>query len=202
MSSHPHPHGELVNENVHHEEHDINIRAIVTFAVVLTVICVGIEVSMVGFFKLLNLIETKSEPVVSPLTVPAATDGKEFPLPSLQLTPWADLKKRRAEEAAHMHSYGWVDQSAGIGRIPIDRAKALLLEKGLPVRPDVVDASAGTHVAATGESAGGRNLPGGQADKSSAPAAPAPTASAPTASAPPVSPAASQPAPKGPGGAL
>ena len=30
-----------------------------------------------------------------------------------------------------LHSYGWVDQQAGIVRIPIDRAMTLLTERGL-----------------------------------------------------------------------
>ena len=36
MSSHPRPEGDLANANVHHEESDINVRAIITFVVVLT----------------------------------------------------------------------------------------------------------------------------------------------------------------------
>ena len=159
-SQHPHhPHGELVNENVHHEESDINVRAILTFIVVLTVVVLAMQGLSLGLFKLFDKIEEKTEPAVSPLTAAPAKDGSDFPAPSLQRTPWADLKKLRAEEAAHLNGYGWVDQSAGVGRIPIARAKALLLEKGLPVRPEPVDATAGTHVAATGESSGGRNLP-------------------------------------------
>ncbi len=34
-----------------------------------------------------------------------------------------------------MHSYGWVDQPAGVVRIPIDRAMELLAQRGLPTRP-------------------------------------------------------------------
>jgi hypothetical protein len=200
-SQHPHPHGELVNENVHHEARDINIRAIITFVVVLTVVALGIHVAMYGLFKLLDTIEDRSQPAVSPIARPAAqmttTQVTGFPSPSLQQTPWDDLKKLRAEETAYLHGYGWVDQGAGIGRIPIDRAKALLLERGLPVRPDAADPSEGTHVAATGESTGGRNLPGGLPDKSSSPSAPpAGAQGASGAQGATVLP------PKGPGGAL
>ena len=186
MSEHPHPHGELVNENVHHEESDINIRAIITFVVVLTTVALGIHVAMYGLFKVLDTIEDRSQPAVSPVARPGAemttTQVTGFPAPSLQQTPWDDLKKLRAEETAYLHGYGWVDQGAGIGRIPIDRAKALLLEKGLPVRPDAADPSEGTHVAATGESAGGRNLAAGGPDRSTPGAPPAtPPAAAPAA---------------------
>lgn len=33
-----------------------------------------------------------------------------------------------------LHSYGWVDQQAGVVHIPIERAMELLAERGLPVR--------------------------------------------------------------------
>jgi len=45
------------------------------------------------------------------------------------------LKRFRAQEDAALSGYGWVDQNAGVVRIPIERAKALVLERGLPVRP-------------------------------------------------------------------
>lgn len=185
MSSQPHPHGELVNENVDHESSDINLRAIITFIVALTVIAVSIEVAMVGLFKVFDMIEVKNDAVTSPLAAPASLP-KDFPSPQLQTTPWADLKTLRASEHAYLSSYGWVDEPGGIARVPIDKAKAMLLEKGLPVRPDAVtDATEGTHFAATGESSGGRNLMAGAPDRSS-PAAP--PAAAPVAPAAPAKP--------------
>ena len=159
----PHLHGELHNVDTAHEEKDIDIRSIVTFLIVLTVITVGIQVAMFGMFKLLNLIETKADPVVSPIAIP----GGQLPAePRLQTTPWTDLKKLHAEEAAHLNGYGWVDKQAGVARIPINRAKALLLQKGLPVAAAPADAAEGTRTASTGESSGGRNLAAGGADKS------------------------------------
>jgi hypothetical protein len=190
MSSHPHPHGELVNEDVHHQEDEINVRSIVTFVIVLTVITLAIQGIVYGFFLLFNKIEDKTQPQVSPLT-PAAAQVSDFPAPSLQTSPWADLKKLRADENTYLHSYGWVDQGAGIARIPIDRAKELLLRQGLPVRADAVtDPTEGTHVAATGESSGGRNLVAGGADKSASPAG---ASSAPAAAPKPAVPGAAAP---------
>src|SRR5436190_7855681 len=122
-----------------------------------------------GLFFVFNTIETKEDPPVSPLAAPA---GQTPPEPRLQTTPWADLKQLRAQETQSLHSYGWVDQQAGVARVPIDKAKALLLQKGLPVRPESSDPAEGTRVAATGESSGGRNLPAGAADTST-PAPPA-----------------------------
>jgi hypothetical protein len=184
MSSQQHPHGELVNENVHHEHTDINIRAIITFAVALAVIAILIHVAMYGLFAVFNKIETKTEPPVSPLVKPAATQPADFPQPLLQTTPHTDLRKLRAEEDAYLHSYGWVDETAGIARIPIDKAKAMLLQKGLPVRADAVtDAVQGTHYAAMADASGGRTLKAGGADNSGTPAAPS-TGAAPVPAPP------------------
>jgi hypothetical protein len=181
MSSHPH--GHLDNPDTGHEHSDINVRAIIWFAVVLTVIVLAVDVAMYGLFKLLDHMEVKNDPIVSPLAVPA---GQPLGAPGLQTTPWTDLKQFRAEQLAHLHGYGWVDQQAGVARIPIDKAKELLLKKGLPVRPELADALEGTHVASGGESNGGRTLPAGQPDKSSSPVTP--QAAAPAAPSAPAKP--------------
>jgi hypothetical protein len=53
----------------------------------------------------------------------------------LQVNPTVALEEVRREEEAQLNSYGWVQREAGVVRIPIERAKELLLERGLPVRP-------------------------------------------------------------------
>jgi hypothetical protein len=176
-----HPHGDLDNLDTAHEHSDINLRAIIWFVVVLAVIVLAVDVAMFGLFKLFDRMEVKNDPVSSPLALPA---GQPLGAPGLQTEPWADLKKFRADQLAHLHGYGWVDQPAGVARIPIDKAKALLLKQGLPVRPELADALEGTSVASGGESNGGRTIPAGEADKST-PAAPQPPAAAPAAPAKP-----------------
>lgn len=172
-----HPHGELHNPDTAHEHADISISAIVTFIVALAVAAVVIDVAMWGMFKVLDKIEEKSDPEISPYAAAPAKSGTDFPAPSLQTTPWTDLKALRADEAAWLHSYGWVDEKAGVVRLPIDKAKELLLRKGVPVRPELADAKEGTRVAATGEASGGMNLAAGGPDKSTPP--PAHTAAPP-----------------------
>jgi hypothetical protein len=56
------------------------------------------------------------------------------PEPRLQVSAPNDLKQYQAAQGEILNSYGWVDQKAGIVRIPIDRAMDILLQKGLPVR--------------------------------------------------------------------
>jgi hypothetical protein len=52
----------------------------------------------------------------------------------LQAAPSAELDAWRAHEAELQSSYGWVDATRGIVRLPIERALELTLERGLPAR--------------------------------------------------------------------
>lgn len=52
-----------------------------------------------------------------------------------EATPDDTLKQLRATENAVLTTYGWVDRDNGIVRIPIDRAMDLILQRGLPTRP-------------------------------------------------------------------
>ena len=181
----PHPpqhgaHGDLVNPDVHHEESDINVRAILWFVVILTGITLSCHLVTWGMFKLMDRYEASNEPYVTPLAVPA---GQQPPEPRLQTTPWTDLRQLRAQEQQYLHGYGWVDEKAGVARIPIAKAKEMLLKRGLPVRAELADPSEGTAVAASGESNGGRTIPAGQPDRSKA-AAGAPGVAAPPPAAP------------------
>lgn len=150
-----HPHGDLHNPEVAHEDSDVNVRALLWSAVLLVVTALAISVSMWGLFVVFDRMEAKNDPPVTPLMAPA---GQFPPEPRLQTTPWQDLTRLRAEEERYLHSYGWVDEKAGIAHMPIDKAKALLLQRGLPVRPGAADPAEGTHVAAGGESSSGRTI--------------------------------------------
>ena len=200
MSSHQ-PHGPTDNPDVVHEESDINVRAIIWFVVVLTAICLVINVAMWGLFKGLDYYEVKNDPPVSPLALPhAPATGGTQPAPGLQLTPWTDLKAFNAQQAAHLNGYGWVDEHGGIARLPIAKAKELLLKQGLPVRPELADALEGTNIAASGEANGGRTIPAGQGDKSSPASAAATDPAAATPATPATPPSAATPAaPHAPG---
>jgi hypothetical protein len=176
MSAHPHagpPHGNLDNPDTTHESSDINVRAIISFTVVLTIIVLVIDLAMYGLFRVLHNYEVRNDPYVTPLATPLETVPKQ-PEPALQTEPWVDLKKFRTDQDAHMTSYGWVDEKTGVARIPIARAKELLLKRGIPVRPELADPTLGINRAATGESSGGRNLPTGTPVAPAAAAAPAP----------------------------
>lgn len=143
-SSHSHGSG------VGHEQFDLKIAPVVWFLIGLTVATVVICLLMVGMFDALKSRGDKSHGETSPL---ASERQKLPPEPRLQLAPSSaeqiesgqppnlkqdhpleEMKRLREEEDAKLNSYGWVDEKAGVARIPIDEAKKLLLEKGIPKR--------------------------------------------------------------------
>jgi len=54
------------------------------------------------------------------------------PEPRLQISPSEDWAEMRRREQAVLDSYGWVDRSRSIVRIPIERAMELIAQRGLP----------------------------------------------------------------------
>jgi hypothetical protein len=171
-----HPHGELHNPDTAHEATDINLRAIVSFAIVLAAVTLTIQVAMFALFHVFARMASARDQDVSPIATQADQAPSE---PRLQTTPWADLKALRAEEFSYLHSYGWIDQQRGVAHLPIEKAEALLLQRGMPVRPGPVDPTEGTSIAATGEASGGRNLPAAGPDKSGEAAPKSPQAAKP-----------------------
>ena len=111
-----------------HEDRDVNAWAVGKFAIALVLLCIFCLAVLVGVFKYLE--RTIGSPG------PAPTDARNFPpQPRLQETPILDLKAMRDAEDKILGSYGWVDQSKGVVRIPIDKAIDLLAQRGLPSRP-------------------------------------------------------------------
>lgn len=114
-----------------HEEHDVDIRSIVGFGVGLAVVCLVTAVAMLWLFRYLDRQLVEREAPVSPLAMPA---GQLPPEPRLLTDEPATLEEYRAEQERKLATYGWVDREKGIVRIPIERAKTLILERGLPHR--------------------------------------------------------------------
>jgi hypothetical protein len=55
---------------------------------------------------------------------------RPFPAPELQTSPLSDLEKLQSAQLARIGRYGWVDQSKGLLRIPIERAMEIVASKG------------------------------------------------------------------------
>lgn len=110
---------------------DVSIPSLFHQAAYLVVVCVAVWLLMVGFLKFaMNRLESGDAPV-SALARPA---GQLPPEPRLLTNEPGNLRDFRATEAQKLEHYGYVDQAAGTVHIPIDRAKDLLIERGLPAR--------------------------------------------------------------------
>jgi hypothetical protein len=157
----PHHHysdAEMHNPDVAHEDTDINIRRVLAFAVGMAVL-VAFSAALMGLmFRILSNQAAANDPQLSPLALPA---GQTPAGPPLLTNEPGNLHKFQQEEAKTLEGYGWVDQQAGVARVPIDQAKKLIVERGLPVRASgaVEDPSAGTHAPAYGEASSGRAIP-------------------------------------------
>jgi hypothetical protein len=146
---------ELHNPEVGHEHSDINVRTVLALAAGLALVIALVALVVWGVFRVLVHQAAANDPQVSPLAIPA---GQLPPEPRLQTNEPAGLKWFRSTETATLDGWGWVDQKSGIVRMPIEDAKKLLLQRGLPTRSQPVDEKLGTTAPAYGESSGGRNI--------------------------------------------
>ena len=87
--------------------------------VILVAAAIFLMKAVFGFFTAQHV---KTDAPPSPM---ASELPSEPPLPRLQKTPGQDLSKLRETEKEALGNYGWVEQNAGVVRIPIDRAVAL-----------------------------------------------------------------------------
>src|SRR3954447_22247741 len=105
---------------------DVDVRRIAFGA---AAIVVGVTLSVLAVFLLLREWD-----------LPAGADRARLPYrlsiegPRLQSAPQVDLARYRAEQRQQLESSGWVDPQAGIVRIPIEEAMAILANAAAPTR--------------------------------------------------------------------
>ena len=118
-----------VYQEIRHELRDVTVRPIVGF-------CIGLFLLVAFSFWVTRVMfnyfaarEAKSASWTSSLM---RERPQLPPEPRLEVLPVQDLKQIHAAEERILHSFGWVNQSSGIVRIPIERAMQLIAERGLP----------------------------------------------------------------------
>lgn len=126
------------------QDDGINFRGLGWFLVVLAITIVGCQILMVGLFKFFDHDLASRQPATTPLAMPNAMpsiteDGQIIGVqpaqgPALLTDEPDNLKAFRAAEDDQLTTYGVIDRNAGTYRIPVDRAKDLMLDKGFPVR--------------------------------------------------------------------
>ena len=139
-----HPHAGHAAPAAPTEGDGINYRGILWFMVILfvtTVVCQGLMWGLLKFFIAdADKTDAGRSPMAAPMATPAIAGdnmvmpgaGGTMPPPYLQTREPLGLDRFRTNEEATLTSYGWIDKNNGVVRIPIDRAKELLLERGIP----------------------------------------------------------------------
>jgi hypothetical protein len=131
-------------EDLGFERRDLTPKAVFAFLISLAIIGVLIHFALKGMFGYFEAYERQHQPAENPLVktgteLPPATSNAHvdttFPEPRLERNERLEINSFRLQEEQTLHSYGWVDQPAGVVRIPIDRAMQLIAERGLPTRP-------------------------------------------------------------------
>ncbi|HVW03533.1 MAG TPA: hypothetical protein VHB78_00930 [Vicinamibacterales bacterium] len=142
MADTKHPHAPAA---VPVEGDGVHYAGLFWFVVVLVATVVFCEVFVWGMFKFVLVPHRVEAGVSAPLAaaaeMPAVKDGRVAtglatpPQPGLNVDEPTVLKAFRDQEEHQLHTYGWIDQGNQVVRLPIERAKELLLQRGLPVRP-------------------------------------------------------------------
>lgn len=115
------------------ETGDVHTRPIYLAGLALAAAAVVFIVIAWVYYQALARREAAKSPVVSPLSAEFAR--KQPPEPRLQSDARGDLLAMRAAENEQLTKLAWVDKTQGTVQVPIDRAMALLVAKGLPARP-------------------------------------------------------------------
>ena len=127
----------------------ISYSGLIWFMVVIAITTVGCQLLMwvllLAFQHQAAASPVPTSPLAATVTERQAPVGRVYPdmhaigltngpQPRLLVNEPANLADLRTHEHEMLTTYGWMDKSAGIVRLPIERAKELILERGLPVR--------------------------------------------------------------------
>jgi hypothetical protein len=111
---------------------DVNIKGILVFMGTLAATVVVFYVSLSGMWRALekNALHKDQQIIAQSPSGGASAARPYFPYPREQPAPIEDLQALRARETGELNSYGWIDRTTGVVRIPIDRAIELLSQPG------------------------------------------------------------------------
>ncbi|HXC43101.1 MAG TPA: hypothetical protein VNY51_06240 [Candidatus Dormibacteraeota bacterium] len=135
------------------ERQDLAPRGILYFLLALGIATVLSLFGLRGLFEYLDHRSKMSQPEVNPLVTNVPTDTRHvapgypqstFPSPKLEEDERGQLNGIRMQEEKTLYSYGWVDEKSGTVHIPIERAMDLIVQRGLPVRPQGAGSAAGS----------------------------------------------------------
>ena len=118
-----------LDPGVSYEPSQADLRVVLAFLASLALATGLVVLVLWGMFGYFRSKSAERGPLPSPRMY---TSPPNVPRPQLQPDPVADYNVYRLSAREILDSYGWVDQNAGITRIPIDKAMDLVVERGLP----------------------------------------------------------------------
>jgi hypothetical protein len=162
-------HGNNQGNNGHgdFERRDITVAGVIYFLVGLIVFCLICHFIVTGLYDHLDKQSQAQQTPISPLSTSTGKDTRHlppafktdaegtdyekyleasFPAPQLEIDERNQLNNVRLNEEDTLATYGYVDKSAGVVRIPIERAMDLIVQRGLPTRAQ--GAASGANAAA------------------------------------------------------
>lgn len=139
--------GDVVNPETHHEESDVNVRALIWFMVAFIIFAAVTHVGLYLLYRFYRSIErgAAANAPISSVAMPQGADVPPTPhlqpfptrmpntevVPPTHSTPVVDMADMRASESERLNTYGWVDKQHGVAHIPINEAKKLALQSGV-----------------------------------------------------------------------
>jgi hypothetical protein len=125
------------------EHQDLGPRRVYEFLTGLAVAVVLVAVALWGVYHFMEQYENSHQPAQNPLVQPTTAETRQvspdaiqkFPQPRLEKNERLEINDFLLKEEDTLASYGWVDQKAGVVRIPIERAMQLIAQQGLPTTP-------------------------------------------------------------------
>jgi len=146
MSDEMMPHGHSGHET-EYEREDLGSRGVFAFMIGLAVSGVVIYFIVVGMYNFLDQYErsraastgTPNSSIAAASRVVTQADMdktlKDNGAPMLETNERGQFHDFLLDQEDQLNSYGWVDEKAGVARIPIERAMALIVERKIPVYP-------------------------------------------------------------------
>lgn len=140
-------HDDIINPETHHEKSDVDVRALLWFVVIFIAFAAVTHLILWIMFK--HFAQMARARNTGPLTsisrpadayVPQQPRLQPFPskeqngvmVPPTRATPEVDMELMRATEEEALRNPGWIDKEKGTVRLPIEVAKQLVLQRGLP----------------------------------------------------------------------
>jgi hypothetical protein len=113
-----------------HEPNEVNVGGLLFFGLWLLAATIAISIGLWGLFRVFNGMEAREQPAM-PAHV-AANLRRTPEAPRLEALPLAPRRALNAEETEVLTTYGWVDRSAGVVRIPVEEAMRKIAAGGVP----------------------------------------------------------------------